>query len=98
MQLVEVWVVLRFLELPLGLAETIAVITAGRLALLVPVPAGLGALEVSQVLAFGALGYPTGSGLAFIAVVRARDLLLGACGLALGAGLAPGWRDADPAA
>lgn len=98
MQLVEVWVVLHFLELPLGLAETIGVVTAGRLALLVPVPAGLGALEVSQVLAFAALGYPPGSGLAFLAVVRARDLLLGACGLALGAGLAPGWRDADPAA
>lgn len=97
LQIAEVWVLLRFLDLRLGLAETIGVITAGRLALLVPVPAGLGALEVSQVLAFDALGTPPGSGLAFVAVVRARDLLLGACGLALGAGLAPGWREIDRA-
>jgi len=74
---------LSFLSLRLGLLEVVGVITASRLAFLVPVPGGLGALEASQVLALAALGYSRAEGLGLGLLIRARDLLLALAGLAL---------------
>lgn len=83
----EYGLLLTFLGIRLAPAELIGVMTAGRLALLVPVPGALGALEASQVLAMGALGYTRAEGLGLGLIVRARDLLLAVVGLALGAAL-----------
>lgn len=81
----EYGLLLSFLEIRLAPAELIGVMTAGRLALLVPVPGGLGALEASQVLAMAALGYTRAEGLGLGLLLRARDMALAVVGLALGA-------------
>ncbi len=81
----ETWLILRFLGLSLGAVETIAVVTASRLAFLVPVPGALGALEAGLTLALTALGRTPAEALALSAVIRARDLLIGGSGLILAA-------------
>lgn len=82
---VEFWLMLWFLGAGLGPAETIAVVTAGRLALLVPIPAALGALEASQILALRAVGYPATLGISLSLLIRLRDLLFGGLGMILAA-------------
>ena len=86
----EYGLLLTFLGIPLDPIELIGVITAGRVALLVPVPGGLGALEASQVLALTALGYSRAEGLGLGLLIRARDLVFAFAGLALGALIARG--------
>ena len=81
----EYGLLLAFLGIRLDPVELIGVITAGRLALLVPVPGGLGALEASQVLALTALGYSRAEGLSLGLLIRARDLVFAFAGMALGA-------------
>jgi uncharacterized protein (TIRG00374 family) len=81
----ERWMMLWFLGAALGPAETIAVVTAGRLALLLPVPAGLGALDASQVFAVQALGLDPAIGVSLSLLIRLRDLLFGGLGLILAA-------------
>jgi uncharacterized protein (TIRG00374 family) len=80
----EYWVMLRFLDLRLSLDETIAVLTTARLAFLTPLPGGLGALEAGQAFAFERLGYSIAEGLSVGLLIRARDVVFGAVGLALG--------------
>ena len=89
----EMWLVLHFLGVPFGLVEAIAVVTASRLAFLVPVPGGLGALEAGLTLALTALGRTPAEALALSAVIRARDLAIGGAGLVL-AGWLPRQRSA----
>jgi uncharacterized protein (TIRG00374 family) len=83
--LAEYWLSLRFLGQPLTLLQTISVLTAARLAFLLPLPGGLGALEASQVLAMQALGLNPALGIGASLLIRARDLSFGALGLALAA-------------
>lgn len=82
--LAELALMLRFLDLRLSPLETIGVLTASRLAFLVPVPGGLGALEASQILAMTALGHSRAEGLSLGLLIRARDLAFGGAGLILG--------------
>lgn len=84
----EYALMLRFLGIPLDWPGTVAALTAGRLAMLTPVPGALGVLEASQVLALSALGYRPAEGASFALLIRARDILFGVTGLALGAWLA----------
>jgi uncharacterized membrane protein YbhN (UPF0104 family) len=79
----EIWLVYCFLGAPLGLTPLVTVVVAARLAFLVPVPGGLGALEASQALILPALGLDPALGLAACCLFRARDFLL----VGLGAGL-----------
>ncbi len=90
--LVEVWLALRFLGLGLSPLQLVVILTAARIAFLLPLPGGLGTLEASQVLAFQALGFDPALGLTFSLVVRARDVLFGAIGLWWG-GMLIGKRD-----
>ncbi len=76
----EMTLVLRFLGVEPGLLRVVFVLTAGRLAFLLPLPAALGALEISQVGAFGLLGYGPEVALSLVVYVRARDLLFAAAG------------------
>ncbi len=71
------------LGLHLNLGEVLVVMTAARLAFLLPLPGGLGALEAGQLLAAQALGYPPAVGMALALIVRMRDLTVGALGLVL---------------
>jgi uncharacterized membrane protein YbhN (UPF0104 family) len=81
----ERWLMLRFLGVELDPAQTIAVVTASRLAFLLPLPAALGALEASQILALEALGLDAATGAALALIIRLRDTLFGGLGLLLGA-------------
>jgi uncharacterized protein (TIRG00374 family) len=88
MLVTEYWLMLRFLDLQLTFDETIAVLTTARLAFLTPLPGGLGALEAGQGFAFQRLGYSVAEGLSVGLLIRARDVVFGAVGLALGSLLA----------
>lgn len=79
----EYHLALRYLGIPLTFGQTIVVLTAARLAFLLPAPGGLGALEASQVIALQALGFGPAAGLGISLLIRARDVLFGATGLAL---------------
>jgi glycosyltransferase 2 family protein len=81
----EYGITLSFLGVTPTPGQVVIAMTAGRLALLTPVPGGLGALEASQVLATQALGWGAQVGLALSIVIRARDLLLAGFGVGLGA-------------
>ena len=75
---------LQILGVPSGLAQTVGILTAARLAFLLPVPAGLGTLEASQYLAMQAAGFDPVFGLAASLIIRARDMSLGMFGLLIG--------------
>ena len=77
----EFALILHFLDIPLSFWQTIAAWTAGWLALLVPLPGGLGALEASEVFALGAFGISATLAIGVTLVMRGRDLLIGGLGL-----------------
>lgn len=90
----EYWLALHVLGLNMTLAQSIAALTAARVAFLLPLPGGLGALEASQVLALGALGMDPAAGLSLSLLIRIRDVTLGGLGLWWGGSLksiAPGF-------
>ncbi len=84
--LVEYGLMLTFLHVYLDFWQTLAALTALLVSFLMPLPAGLGALEASQVLAMTALGYSAAIGISLSLLVRARDILLGGFGLLLAGG------------
>ncbi|MCP5098408.1 MAG: hypothetical protein GY943_22895, partial [Chloroflexi bacterium] len=87
----EYWLMLRFLGLMMTPLQAIALITAARIAILLPLPGGLGTLEASQVLALGAMGEPTAVGISISLLIRVRDVALGLLGLWWGMRYLPGW-------
>lgn len=62
--------------------ELVLTMTAARLAFLVPVPGGMGALEASQVWALTQAGYSPAAGLSLSLLIRGRDISFGLLGLA----------------
>lgn len=84
----EFGLALRMLGLGVGLPGVLVALTAARLAILLPVPAGLGTLEAGQALAMGLIGASPAVGLSLSLVIRARDVLLASLGLWLGGWLA----------
>ena len=79
----EFSLIVNFLSIEISLWQTIAAWTAGWLALLVPLPGGLGALEASEVFALGVFGVPAALAIGVTLVMRGRDLLIGGLGLFL---------------
>lgn len=77
----EYWLMVYFLGTPLTLPQLVATLTAARIAILLLLPAGLGALEGSQALSFAALGLDPATGVAVSLLIRLRDTGLGAVGL-----------------
>ncbi|WP_374687731.1 lysylphosphatidylglycerol synthase transmembrane domain-containing protein [Promineifilum sp.] len=77
----EYWLMVNFLGVRLTLPQLVTAITAARIAILLLLPAGLGALELSQTLAYGALGLDPAVGLSVSLLIRARDSLVGVFGL-----------------
>jgi len=90
----EYWLATHVLGMQLTLGQAITAMLAARLAILLPLPAGLGALEASQVMAMNALGVGAAAGLSLALLIRTRDVILGLIGLWIGGvGLWPGlWR------
>jgi uncharacterized protein (TIRG00374 family) len=83
LMILEFWFSMRILNLPVSLLEAFLVMTVARLAFLAPTPGGLGALEAGLVLAAGTLGYSPAAALSLVLLIRVRDGLLGAFGLAI---------------
>lgn len=77
----EYWLMLRVLGLNLTPIQAISTLTAARIAILLPLPGGLGTLEASQVLALGALGLNPAAGISLSLLIRVRDVALGGLGL-----------------
>jgi len=88
MMVLEYWLALSFLGIPVSLLQAVAVLTAASVAFLVPLPGGLGALEASQVLAMEALGFTPALGLSISLLIRGRDIALGGLGVLWGGVLA----------
>jgi len=80
----EFWLATYVLGLELNLVQIISLLTAARIAFLLPAPGGLGALEVSQVFAFAALGLNPAAGISLTLLIRVRDIALAASGLLWG--------------
>ncbi|MEJ2598928.1 MAG: lysylphosphatidylglycerol synthase transmembrane domain-containing protein [Anaerolineales bacterium] len=81
--LVEYWLSLLLLGVQINLEQTIAALTAARLAFLTPLPGGIGALEAGQVLAMQAMGIHPAVGISLSLLIRARDISFGLLGLLL---------------
>lgn len=77
----EYWLALWALGIVLTPVQAIVAMTAARIAFLAALPAGLGALEASQVLVFGALGVNPAAGLSLSLLIRLRDTALAALGV-----------------
>jgi uncharacterized protein (TIRG00374 family) len=77
----EYWLMVRFLGADLNFGQAVVALTVARLAILLPMPGGLGVLEASQVLALGMLGVDPATGLSVALLIRVRDVLLGGLGL-----------------
>jgi uncharacterized protein (TIRG00374 family) len=77
----EFWLMTTVLGLHLTLSEAVAALLAARVAILLPMPAALGALEASQALAMRMLGQSPAAGVSLSLLIRARDVLLGVIGL-----------------
>ncbi len=79
----EFWLMTYILELGLSLPEAMYALLAARAAILLPLPAAVGALEASQALAMASLGLPAAYGISLSLLIRGRDVLLGLAGLGL---------------
>ncbi len=77
----EYGLVLYFIGVELTPLRLIILLLVTRIAFLAPLPSGLGALEASQVLAFGALGLEPAAGLTTSLLIRLRDIIFGLIGL-----------------
>ncbi|MEZ4594826.1 MAG: lysylphosphatidylglycerol synthase transmembrane domain-containing protein [Chloroflexota bacterium] len=77
----EFYAMATFLGLSLSLAQLIALLTAARVAYLLPLPGGLGTLEASQVWALELMGFNPAAGLGLSLLIRLRDVSLGLLGL-----------------
>lgn len=80
----EFTLTLQFIGVQPTLVQVVSVLTAARVAFLMPLPGGIGALEASQVLITQALGWGAPIGVALSLIIRARDLLLASAGMWLG--------------
>lgn len=90
----EFWLMTALLGLNLTLAEALLALVAARAAILLPLPAAVGALEASQAIAMARLGLPPAAGVSLSLLIRARDVTLALAGAALGAALASRRREA----
>jgi uncharacterized protein (TIRG00374 family) len=90
LSITEYWLMLNFLGAPVDLSQSISALTSARLAFMTPIPAGLGLLEASQVMALQRFGFSAAIGLSASLLIRGRDLALGLTGLWLGGWLAGG--------
>ena len=79
--LAEYWLMLAFLGSPLTLIQLAVTLTAARIAILLLIPGAVGALEASQMVAFGAVGLNPAVGIGASLLIRLRDVGLALLGL-----------------
>ena len=80
---IEYLLMLRFLQIEIGLWQAFGALSASLMAFLIPLPGGLGALEASQVLVLGLLGYRPAQAIGLTLLMRARDLVNAGFGVML---------------
>jgi glycosyltransferase 2 family protein len=80
----EFWLMTNMLGLELTVVQAMLALIAARLAILLPMPAGIGALEAGQVLVMVGLGLSPAAGIGVTVLIRARDTILALGGLWLG--------------
>lgn len=80
--LLELVVLLRFFGLAPTPTEVVLIMAGMRLAMLLPVPGGIGTIEASLLWSFNYLGFPVSAALGMIALIRLRDVLVLLVGLA----------------
>ncbi|MDO8910054.1 MAG: lysylphosphatidylglycerol synthase transmembrane domain-containing protein [Pseudohongiella sp.] len=78
----EMWLVLGFFDITLEISGLVLILVAMRLALLLPLPGGIGTLEASVFWSFQLLQLSPTAALAVIAIMRLRDALVLIAGLA----------------
>ncbi len=77
----EYWLMAFFLGEKLNFPQTFVGLVAARVSFLFPLPAGIGALEGSQILAMQTMGLDGSFGLSIGLLIRIRDILFGLIGL-----------------
>jgi hypothetical protein len=82
--LLEYWLMAHFLGMTLSVRGLVLGLTAARVSYLLFFPAALGIFEAGQIAAVTALGFPPALGVSLSLLVRSRDVILGALGLAWG--------------
>lgn len=79
--LIELTLLLRFLGLSPSPVDIILIMVGMRLAMLLPVPGGIGTVEASVLWSFHFLGLPVSAAIGLIALIRLRDALMLLIGL-----------------
>lgn len=77
----ELWLLLRLLGLSPAPTDLLTIMVGMRLAMLLPVPGGIGTIEASLLWSFQLLGLPDSAALGLIALTRLRDALVLLVGL-----------------
>lgn len=77
----EYWLMAQFILVDMTVWQALAGMAFLQIAFLLPLPAGLGAMEASQVFVMGAMGFPPSTGLTMSLLMRGRDMLIGGLGL-----------------
>lgn len=77
----ELALILAFMDVQLDLSGFILIIVAMRLALLLPVPGGIGTLEASVIWSFQTLNLSASAAMGLIALMRLRDAVVLVAGL-----------------
>lgn len=77
----ELWLLLRFLGLSPSPTDLLTIMVGMRLAMLLPVPGGIGTIEASLLWSFQLLGLPVSAALGLIALTRLRDAIVLMVGL-----------------
>jgi uncharacterized protein (TIRG00374 family) len=77
----EYWLMAQFILVDMTVWQALAGMTLLQIAFMFPLPAGLGAMEASQVFVLGAMGFPPSAGLTMSLLMRGRDMLIGGLGL-----------------
>ncbi|NNE37382.1 MAG: hypothetical protein HKN08_03675, partial [Gammaproteobacteria bacterium] len=74
--LVELLLILAFLKIEIPMIDFVYLVVAMRLALLLPVPGGIGTMEAAIFWVFTSLGLNTFDVVGMIALIRLRDLVI----------------------
>lgn len=72
----EVWLALSFFDITLDAVALAQIMVAMRLALLLPLPGGIGTLEAAVLWSFQNLSLPADAALGLIALMRLRDVVV----------------------
>ncbi len=83
----EFWYMTYALGLAVSFPQAITLLLAMRIAILLPMPAGLGVLEASLAMATAALGLSPAAGVSMGLLIRLRDVMVGIVGLWVGGSL-----------